>query len=221
MQTFNLQTHYKHSALQSNLSGKAITRLTGSILLGALVTFSLFVIMHKLVSHEPAEIIEQPPYVSINSVFKLEESPEIQRSRPEPPPEIIERPSTPPLVKADPSTNETFSDYAPPEVAVNDRINLGTMEMSDREVTPIFRVNPQYPSTQAQAGTEGFVSLQFDVSASGNVINIQVIDAEPKRVFNRAARQALRKWRYQPKIEAGIPVAMQGLQVRLDFTLDQ
>jgi protein TonB len=53
-----------------------------------------------------------------------------------------------------------------------------------------------------------------------NCIN-WVQDAQPKRVFDRAAKKALSKWKYRPNIVDGKPTKTSGLTVRLDFKLDQ
>jgi protein TonB len=53
------------------------------------------------------------------------------------------------------------------------------------------------------------------------VIDVDVIDADPKRIFDREAKRALRKWKYRPKIIDGKPQKQVGLQVQLDFKLNQ
>ena len=55
----------------------------------------------------------------------------------------------------------------------------------------------------------------------GGVEDVQVIDADPKRIFDREAKRALRKWKYRPKIIDGKPQKQFGLQVQLDFKLNQ
>ena len=44
--------------------------------------------------------------------------------------------------------------------------------------------------------------------------------ADPKRVFDKEARRALRKWKYKPKIENGVPVAQHDMFVVLDFRFE-
>ena len=50
-----------------------------------------------------------------------------------------------------------------------------------------------------QAGIEGSVTLRFSVDADGRVQDVEVVEAKPKRQFERAAIQAINKWRYQPR----------------------
>ena len=49
---------------------------------------------------------------------------------------------------------------------------------------------------------------------------MNVIDAEPKRVFDKEAKRALRKWKYKPKVVDGKAMKQVGLTVRLDFNMD-
>lgn len=48
-----------------------------------------------------------------------------------------------------------------------------------------------------------------------------VVDAEPKRVFDREAIRALKRWKYSPKVVDGKAVQQPGIMVQLDFSLDQ
>ena len=89
----------------------------------------------------------------------------------------------------------------------------------DREVIPIFRIQPSYPRQAALQNIEGFVVLEFDITTAGNTDNITVIQASPPQIFNTSAIQALRKWKYKPKIEDGKAVRQNGLKVQLDFNL--
>ncbi|MDM5073678.1 energy transducer TonB [Aeromonas bestiarum] len=64
---------------------------------------------------------------------------------------------------------------------------------------PLQRIEPVYPYRAQQAGIEGAVTLRFSVDAEGRVQDVEVIEAKPKRQFERAAIQAINKWRYQPR----------------------
>lgn len=64
---------------------------------------------------------------------------------------------------------------------------------------PLQRVEPVYPYRAQQVGIEGSVTLRFSVDAEGRVQDVEVIEAKPKRQFERAAIQAVSKWRYQPR----------------------
>jgi protein TonB len=89
----------------------------------------------------------------------------------------------------------------------------------DGDATPIFRQEPKFPTKAARDGIEGWVQLRFDINELGNVENVSVIDAKPKRIFDREAKKALKKWRYNPKVVDGKAIKQIGLTVQLDFKL--
>jgi protein TonB len=91
----------------------------------------------------------------------------------------------------------------------------------DGDATPIVRIEPKYPTQAARDGKEGWVQLSFTINELGGVEDVKVIDAEPKRIFNREAIRALRKWKYRPQIIDGKPQKQPGLTVQLDFKLNQ
>lgn len=97
--------------------------------------------------------------------------------------------------------------------------NLGGMAVADQDVVPLVRVNPEYPVRAAQRGIEGWVEVEFTISKAGTVKAANVIGYEPSKIFNQAALRAIRKWKYNPRIENGVPVERPGVIVRLSFRL--
>ena len=91
---------------------------------------------------------------------------------------------------------------------------------SDRDAVPQVRIQPDYPIQARQKRIEGWVDIQFTVAADGSVRNPIVIAAEPKAIFDRAALQAVKGWKYNPKIEDGKPVERRDLRVRVRFQLE-
>jgi protein TonB len=87
----------------------------------------------------------------------------------------------------------------------------------DRDIVPLVRVDPEYPPRALQQRIGGYVDLQFTITATGTIRDAKVLASQPSFVFDRAALRAVRKWRYNPKVEEGVPVARQGVKVRLRF----
>lgn len=98
---------------------------------------------------------------------------------------------------------------------------LYTQSAMTAEALPVVQVSPRYPIDAAQSGKEGYVVVGFDITADGTVSNVRVLDANPKRVFDKAALSAVQNWKYKPKFDAGKAVAQLNQQVQLDFKLDQ
>jgi protein TonB len=91
--------------------------------------------------------------------------------------------------------------------------------MSDRGALPLVRVEPQYPPQAAKRGLEGWVQLQFTVTTAGSVDDVTVVKSS-NAVFERAAVEAVRKWKYEPQMRAGTAIATTGLNVVLRFKMD-
>ena len=89
----------------------------------------------------------------------------------------------------------------------------------NQQAMPLYRVEPRYPARALKRGAEGFVVLKFTIDPSGRPIEIEIMDAQPKRMFEKEAIQALRKWKYQPRVEDGRALAQLGQTVRLEFKL--
>ena len=85
----------------------------------------------------------------------------------------------------------------------------------------MVRVTPVYPPRAQEKGIEGWVVVEFTVTESGSVADASIVDASPKRIFNRAALRAIRKWKYKPKIVDGKPVKQPNQKTKLDFTLEK
>ena len=76
----------------------------------------------------------------------------------------------------------------------------------DQPPQPVFKVPPIYPMNASIKGIEGKVELIFLVQTDGIVSDIQVKDAFPKGVFEKAALRALKQWRFKPGTKNGQPV---------------
>lgn len=88
----------------------------------------------------------------------------------------------------------------------------------DGQLMAIVTVAPRYPAAAVRHEREGYVIVQFSVTANGSVDNVQVSESTHP-VFEAAAIDAVRKSRFRPKVLDGIPVAVDGVQRRITFTL--
>lgn len=199
---------------------KAI-RLITSVLFAAITTVALVVVMFKLVDREweDPEVKERHKLADFNMPDR-----NIETQYDEPPPE---RPEDPP-----PEPDIPEPDFAPPDVTA-ETVNVATPQVDvdfsgvqvggigqDGEYLPIVRVEPIYPTRAASRGIEGYVIVEFTVTTNGSVKDPVIIEAEPSSIFNRAAENAVLKWKFKPRVIDGVPVEVPGVQTQLTFKLD-
>ena len=89
-------------------------------------------------------------------------------------------------------------------------------ENRDAQITRM--VPPKYPLQAARDNQQGWVEVEFTVTADGGVSNARVVDAEPRRVFDRAAIEAVSRWQFKPALINGTPTAVV-LKRKLEFKL--
>ena len=188
---------------------------------GAAMTFAAFAFMQYLISGEQRAPVK-PGDDIIVEIFQAPEDSKlrhIQKIQPPPPMPKVPQKAPPLDTSADPVL--AISDFTPITIDdfggdINNTINRPT-----GDATPIVRINPKYPTTAARDGIEGWVQLSFSISPTGEVIDPVVINAEPKRTFDREAIRAIKRWKYRPKVIEGVAQLQTGQTVQLDFKLQQ
>ena len=66
---------------------------------------------------------------------------------------------------------------------------------------------PRYPAAARRRGVEGQVLVQVAVSAEGKVEGVELLRSSGNSLLDRAALEALARWRFEPARAAGQPVA--------------
>ncbi len=184
--------------------------------LAVMTTAGLLLGMERLIATAPVqspdiknyvvpEIVMPPREVIVRKDVKIEK------------PEPVEPVPTPPTqgFEIPPQTTQGFE---PPRVAV-ERVAPGQLGFAANAPIATIMVQPDYPQRAAIRGIEGYVDVGFDVLASGATTNIRILAANPANIFDRAALQAVKNWKYSPVTVNGIAQPFQGMQQRLIFTL--
>jgi len=198
------------------------SKITALIISACTVTFCLFVLMSKLVENNNSfQPKETPSFtVTISDVREDTDAGEIVKTLPKPP-EIKPMPKPTPTPSED-IVDDTFA--GPDDWSFNIETGGGTPMFSngprDSTAVPIVRVPPNYPTKAASQGLEGWVSMRFSINELGKVFDVTVIESEPKRIFDREAKKALRKWKYKPQMVDGKAVVQTNQSVMLEFNLD-
>jgi len=97
---------------------------------------------------------------------------------------------------------------------------LLTTGHQDANYAPIYKKPPVYPRRAVVRGIEGYVLLEFTVTREGGIRDAKVIDANPPRIFDQAALDAVGQFRYIPRVVNGEPVEVDGVTNRIAFSFN-
>jgi len=100
--------------------------------------------------------------------------------------------------------------------------NGGGAEGTTRSASPRYRSNPrpEYPSDALRMRQEGVVMLNVQVSADGRASSVSLKRSSGVPSLDDAALEAVRRWTFEPAMQAGFPVASQ-VEVPVRFRLEQ
>lgn len=93
---------------------------------------------------------------------------------------------------------------------------------ANQNYQPLFRMVPSYPGAMLSRGAEGFVDIAFTVDESGFTKDPEVIQSgSGDRGFEKAAIEAVKRFRYAPRFEDGEAVAVENIKTRITFALSR
>jgi protein TonB len=208
-------------------------RLPIAFVLACGATVGLFGFLRALIagggSHEDVVAPTKIEFVRLRRDTQVEEKKREKKERPEKQP----APTTQQL-SVTKQMSETLSrtvdlDLSPGSDVVLEGLQIGRggaggfgmgAGLGDSDTVPLVRVEPTYPEQAAERGIEGWVEVEFTITTSGAVKDARIVTST-SNVFDRAALQAVRKWKYRPKIEDGKPVERPGVRTVLKFTLEK
>lgn len=197
-------------------------RFPVSIGLAVLVTFFLFWTMQALVTVS-GDLQEggDPPKVEFVRL-KKDTTPEASKREP-PKREKPEQPPPPPEMNLAQNMNpgEGVGEIVPvvdTSVELASATSLGAGG-GDQDAVPLVRVEPQYPPRAEQRGIEGWVEVGYTIAPSGAVKEAWVHRSSPPSIFDRAALTAVKKWKFNPRIENGVAVERPNMATRVVFEL--
>ncbi|MED5548845.1 MAG: energy transducer TonB [Pseudomonadota bacterium] len=198
-------------------------RLIIGVPIAAFVTIVLFFVMTRLILVEgepPNEEVEDRQFSINDEVAEIEARrrdttiEDVQQVDPPPPPPQIERQRAEQPSEGLATVMGAIPEFEAPQLN-SDSVNFS---VSDRDAQPLVRIEPQYPMRAAERGVEGSCWVRFDVTPDGTPTNIDIFRCDSS-LFERASIRAVERWRYNPKVEDGVPVARRGVETRFDFRL--
>jgi TonB family protein len=125
---------------------------------------------------------------------------------------IIENTEPLPVSIENSNLNEALNSSIEPEITIVNETFTGTNPKLSpisklNEKLPVYNsnypklikmVNPEYKKSARERGIEGTVILSFNIDIRGKVNKISVDKSSPLKLLDGNARQALRKWRFDP-----------------------
>lgn len=202
--------------------------------LGAVVSFSLFVFMTQLVRPSAPPVSTSLALADLTSIRVAPEPESVKPERPK----IAAMPTVAipagiPQTTGDPHSEIVRIPLGEPDGVVGaepvpglpDWVgepagDEGKAGVWQGALVPLVQRAPVYPPDAARQQLEGWVELGFSVTAQGTVTDVRVLAAQPRRIFDAAAKAALLSWRYRPLLVDGHAVGQTGHRVRIDFHLE-
>ncbi|MEA3229159.1 MAG: TonB family protein [Campylobacterota bacterium] len=195
-----------------------------SMLGGALLMATLVIIFNKDVTKKEDEVKKQSRAVNVKKVQKQS----AQKPKPKPKPKPKKQTPKAPL----PSMNSLMGGIAMniPEFASNDfsgdtKDILGDIAedavMSEGTVDSKPRVSQrepmEFPSKALKDGIKGYVIINLLIAKDGTVEIAKILESYPEGVFDNAALNGVRNWRFTPAKYKGKPVKVWAKQkIRFD-----
>ena len=195
------------------------SRLTAATALGAAVTAGVLLLMQSLIESDRSAVDDPPPGATLAILPKIEEKPPTTRDpKVKPPPDPVIPPPPPTVVSDDVGGPTIGARFGPPPLE-NPTGPSALRGLAEGDALPVVKVSPVYPARAQERGIEGYVLVQFTIDALGRVLNVQVIESEPRGVFDRAALKAVERFRYKPRVVNGEAIPVSGVQHLVTFEL--
>ena len=194
--------------------------LIAFLLAFSIVTF-LFALLITLIKTSELPVNRSGALNLVNFIReKKDPNLRLEDLKPEPPPKPAEPPPPAQLeIETMSPSGENFA-IADQPISENFSIDPGLgIGEGDGEYLPIYRVPPQYPRQALFDRTEGWVVVEFTIDTQGQVKDARVVDSKPRGVFDQAALDAVKRFRFKPRSLGGTPIEVQGVQNRIRFKL--
>lgn len=136
-----------------------------------------------------------PPLPKEETVAKVEE-------QPAPPVEAKPSPPPPKPIKA-PAPTAATNKSANPSTPAGATAASGTTSRP----SALYNPPPSYPNESKRANEEGAVLLSVQVNAAGRADTITVSKSSGFQRLDRAASEAIRRWKFKPATRNGEPIA--------------
>ncbi len=194
-----------------------------AVLSGIAITLGLLWLMQFLIASGESAITKPQDRYYLDFVrVRQQELTNVEEPKPEKPPKPEQPPpDIPPPSQDNVNPNaQAIAVRAPSMATGTDIAGPGSLSYSDGEYLPIVRVAPIYPNRALSRGLEGYVDLSFTVTTAGTVRD-PLVTYSTSSLFESAAKKAVLKFKYKPRVVNGQPVDVPGVETRIRFELEK
>lgn len=198
----------------------SVARAITSLVPAAVVTAALLLTMSILITQNLKEQEGGPEYkIPDISMPDQEINTEYDTSKPDKPDEPEEPPPELPEPEFENLDTDVSVSVAP---SLKGKLDLGGLGgfSSDGDYLPIVKANPRYPSRALQRGLEGYCTVEYTVTKTGETRDIKVVDC-PQTIFAKASMKAAEKFKYKPKVIDGEAIDVPGVRNRFIFEVEK
>ena len=203
-----------------------IPRLAVGLLLGAVVTLSLFWVMQYLIVSADRSLDDTTRGTIVDFVrVKKNEIIERKQIKPKKPPPPKAPPPEPPAPKLDdltPSAEKITISAVP--VITDIELSSGgfSLGIGEGDYLPIVKVAPIYPRRAVSRGVEGYCIVEYTVTRAGTTRDVRVLpDQCTSSLFEKASVAAATKFKYKPRVIDGDPVEVAGVRNKFTYKLEK
>ena len=191
------------------MSSRVAIKLPAILLAALVINAIMFVAIEYMIGNRRIRLTDTSEFDISNFIRVAEQSREVRSRRdPEAPqkPQNEMQQDLQQLASAPSAGGVAGFDVSMPDIDLG--IDAGSGIAIARQLTPLVKFPAEYPMAARAKSIEGFVLLRFTVTETGAVADPEVLQAEPPGIFNRAARGAVLRWKYQPQMVDGKPTAV-------------
>lgn len=197
-----------------------ISRIVIAIPLGAVVTMGLLFVMQLMIATGSDAVSDSRAFKVVDFVrVERDQVAALKERKPERPAE----PELPPE-RSRPDTGGSFDtslglSVSAPTLGLNANTGQLGFGISDGEYLPIVKVSAVYPTRALARRLEGYVVVEFNVTQTGAVKDVVVVEStEP--IFEKPAIEAALKFKYKPRVVDGAPVEVLGVRNKIVFAME-
>ncbi|HSX85075.1 MAG TPA: TonB family protein [Cellvibrio sp.] len=188
----------------------------------SIATLLILYLMHQLVHTDFVDIVEPEDTEEITAFINEDPTDikdryeELEKPvKPQPPTTPPEAPEPDPVDPHVSKSTDGLLTGSKPVIEVTLNSSFGDQAM------PFIKVQPNYPTSASSRGIEGYVDVIFDVAPTGATENIRIIHAVPSSIFNSSVVQAIKRWKYKPRMVNDAPVKSFDVRERITFELEK